>query len=323
MAMRAMKKAIVTGAGGFIGSHFVRFLKKKNYTVLGIDIKHPQYTKTSADVFVIGDLRNPVVAKKNISSAQEVYMFAADMGGMGYIDHVRAKIMHDNVLINANTLEAARRAKVVNVFFASSACVYPLEIQERSNNTGLKEEDALPAHPDTMYGWEKLYGEMFCKSYALDYGMNVHVARFHNIYGPEGAYDGGREKSIAALCRKIAQAKSGDAIEVWGDGKQTRSYCYIDDCCEGVYRLMHSSYLEPVNIGSSELVGINALIDKIARIAGKDIKKQYDLTKPQGVRGRNSDNTLIRKILHWEPKTPLDEGLKHTYQWIHDRLYEQ
>lgn len=319
----AMKKAIVTGAGGFIGSHFVNYLKKKGYIVCGIDVKKPDFSPSQADSFTIGDLREPSTAQKHITSADELYMFAANMGGMGYIDHVRAKIMHDNVLINANTLEAAREANITTIFFASSACVYPLEKQGKSKNKGLKETEAIPADPDTMYGWEKLFSEMLCKSYALDYGMKVHVARFHNVYGPEGAFDGGKEKSIAALCRKIAQAKSGDAIEVWGDGKQTRSCCYINDCCEGVFRLMQSSYLDPVNIGSSELVNINTLIDKIARIAGKKIRKEYDRTKPQGVRGRNSDNTLIRKLLAWEPKIMLENGLRSTYVWIYNQVQKQ
>lgn len=315
-----MKKAIVTGAGGFIGSHFVTYLKNKGYTVVGIDVKHPEYSPSAADKYIIGDLRNPQSAQAYIMKVDELYMFAADMGGMGYIDHVHAKLIHDNALINANTLEAARLVGVRNIFFSSSACVYPMGKQMKTKNTGLKESDAIPAEPDTMYGWEKLLSEKLCESYALDYDMQVHVARFHNVYGPDGAFDGGREKSIAALCRKIAKAKTIDTIEVWGDGKQTRSYCYIDDCCEGVWRFMQSSFLGPLNIGSSESVTINGLIDTIASIAGKTIRKRYNKAKPQGVRGRNSDNTLLRKKLKWEPKIRLDEGLRRTYAWIHDRV---
>ncbi len=315
-----MKKAIVTGAGGFIGSHYVKFLKKKGYQVVGMDLKNPEFSPTSADTFIVGDLRDAQVAKKYIQSADELYMFAADMGGMGYIDHVRANLMHDNVLINANSLDAAKEAKIPVIFYASSACVYPMEKQEDSGNTGLKEEDAIPANPDTMYGWEKLFSERMCASYAMDFRMKIHVARFHNVYGPEGAYQGGREKSIAALCRKIASASSGDEIEVWGDGKQGRSFCYIDDCCEGVYQFTQQSNLGPMNIGSSRLVTVNTLIDMIAAIAGKEVNKRYDTSKPQGVRGRNSDNTLIGKTLGWEPSTSLEDGLAKTYSWIASQL---
>lgn len=318
-----MKQAIVTGAGGFIGSHYVKYLKAKQYTVTGIDLKHPLYSPTLADVFIIGDLRSPDIAQKHITGADELYMFAADMGGMGYIDHTRGKLMHDNVLINANTLEAARIARVKNIFFASSACVYPLEKQSKTSKSGLREDDVSPANPDTMYGWEKLFSEKLCISYRLDYGMNTHVARFHNIYGAEGAYEGGREKSIAAICRKIAGATTGNNIEVWGDGKQRRSFCYIDDCCEGVYRLTQSSFHEPVNIGSEESVTIDELVDIIASIAGKIINKQYDRTKPQGVRGRNSDNTLLRKVIKWEPTTPLNKGLVLTYNWINNQIQKK
>ncbi len=315
-----MKQAVVTGAGGFIGSYFVKYLKARGYQVTGIDLKPPEFSESAADTFHLGDLRDAATARKLIQAADELYMFAADMGGMGYIDHVRANLIHNNVLINAHSLAAAKNAGIPLVFYASSACVYPMEKQVDPNNTGLKEQDAVPANPDTMYGWEKLFTEQMCASYSLDFGMKVYVGRFHNIYGPESTYDGGREKSIAALCRKIALASPDDEIEVWGDGAQGRSYCYIDDCCEGVYRFVHQPFMGPINIGSSRLVTVNELIDMIAIIAGKRIKKRYDTTKPQGVRGRNSDNTLLQKTLSWEPSVPLEKGLKDTYQWIEKQL---
>lgn len=315
-----MKKAVVTGAGGFIGAHLVTYLKQKSYTVFGIDLKKPEYSRSRADKFILGDLRNSVFAQKNITSADELYMFAADMGGVGYIHSVHAKIARNNILINTNCLDAARRNGINTVFFASSACVYPVSKQQDPNSAGLKETDVLPAEPDSMYAWEKLFTEQLCLAYSKDFHLDIHVARFHNVYGPEGTYTGGREKSPAALCRKISLAKSGDAIEIWGDGKQTRSYCYIDDCCEGIYRLMQSSYLDPVNIGSTELISINGLADVIASIAHKKIKKVNNKDKPQGVRGRNSDNTKIRKMLHWEPTTSLADGLRHTYVWIEKEI---
>jgi nucleoside-diphosphate-sugar epimerase len=228
--------------------------------------------------------------------------------------------MHDNVLINTHMLEAARVHGVKRYFYSSSACVYATYKQETPDVEGLKESDAYPADPDNEYGWEKLYTERLCLNYAKDYGMVTRIARFHNIYGPLGTFDGGREKSPAAICRKIAFAKDGGTIEIWGDGLQTRSYCYVDDCVEGVYRLTHSDFGEPLNIGSEEKVSINALVDMVASIAGKKIQRKHDLTKPQGVRGRNSENTLIRKVLRWEPKTPLQKGMEKTYRWIESEI---
>lgn len=315
-----MKKAIVTGAGGFIGSHFVRYLKRKGYIVQGIDRKRSAFSKTAADELKLIDLRDAKAARRAIRNADELYMFAANTGGIGYIETVHAPIMHDDVLINAHSLESAHKAGISKTFFASSACIYPLSKQTQSRNPGLKESGAYPADPEGGYGWEKLFSENMCLAYAQDFGMQVRIARFHNVYGPEGVFKGGREKSPAAICRKVAMAKSGDTIEVWGDGRQARSYCYIDDCCEGVFRLMQSDYAFPINIGSTEMTTINQLVDIVAKIAGKKIRKRYNLTKPQGVRGRNSDNALIKKVLKWEPSISIREGIRRTYEWINTQV---
>ena len=317
------KRALVTGAGGFIGHHMVKFLKQKGYYVRGVDIKKPEFEKSEADEFVLLDLRDTKNAKKAVVGMQEVYNFAANMGGVGYIDHVHAEILHDNVLINTHMLEHAVKEKVQRFFFSSSACVYPQGKQLGTVNKGLREADAFPADPDTVYGWEKLTAEQLCLSYAEDYGLETRIARFHNIYGPLGTWRGGREKSPAAICRKIAEAHNEDTIEIWGDGKQTRSYCYIDDCVEGVYALMQSDIAAPLNIGSDRLVSINDVIHIVETIAGKKIHVQYDTTKPQGVRGRNADITMAKKQLHWQPKISLEKGLERTYQWIEKQITEQ
>lgn len=311
-----MKKAVVTGAGGFIGHHMVKYLKKKNYFVRGVDIKKPEYEKTSADEFLLLDLRNYKNAEKATKGMDIVFNFAANMGGIGFIETVHAEIMHDNVLINTHMLEASLKNKIERFFFSSSACIYPTYMQKGTKNLGLKESDAYPADPDNEYGWEKLFTERLCDDYYRDYGLETRVARFHNIFGPNGTWQGGREKSPAAICRKVALAKDKDKIEVWGDGKQGRSYCFVEDCVEGVYRLTMSDIRHPLNIGSDRLVSINQLIDIVASFDGKKISKKYDLTKPQGVRGRNSDNTLLKKLLKWEPSTSLEEGLNITYEWI-------
>jgi len=313
---KTKKTAIVTGAGGFIGSHLVKYLKAKNYFVKGIDIKYPEFSKTEADEFVIADLRDSASTRKAITKVDELYMLAADMGGMGFISCHGAQIVHNNAIINLNTLEVAKDRAIKKIFFASSACVYPEEKQLSTSNLVLKETDAYPANPDTDYGWEKLFIEKSAAAYARDYNLEMRIARFHNIYGPEGTYDGGREKAPAAICRKVAQAQKKDDIEVWGDGKQSRSYCFIEDCCEGIYRLMQSDCDQVLNIGSDRLVSVDELVEIVAKIAGKDISKDYDLTKPQGVRGRNSDNTLLKEKLDWEPVISLEDGLKKTYDWI-------
>ncbi len=314
------KHVLVTGAGGFIGGHLVEFLVQKGYWVRGVDIKQPEFRKSSANEYRILDLRIWENCRKAVEGIEEVYSLAANMGGIGFITQTRAEVMRDNVLINTHMLEAARLVGVKKYFFSSSACVYATYKQKDTDNAGLKEGDAYPADPDNEYGWEKLFTERLCKNYYLDYGLETRVARFHNMYGPYGTYDGGREKSPAAICRKVATAKNGESIEIWGDGKQTRSYCYISDTLEGIHRLMQTDYREPVNIGTTRLVTINELADIIISLSGKKLTKTYDPNKPQGVRGRNSDNTLLKKVLGWEPKTTLEKGLEITYRWIEQEV---
>ena len=314
------KKILVTGAGGFIGHHLVSYLKSRHYWVRGVDIKWSEYEKSQADEFELLDLRRWSDCLQAARGVDEVYNLAADMGGIGFIEAHKAEIMHNNTLINIHMLEAARLNGVKKFLFTSSACVYPGYKQNKPDVTPLREEDAYPADAEDGYGWEKLFVERQCRHYREDYGLHTYVVRFHNIFGPLGTYDGGREKSPAAICRKIALAKDVDEIEVWGDGEQTRSYCYVSDCVEGIYRLMQSDFYDPINLGQDRMVTINELVDMVAHIAGKTITKRHDLKKPQGVRGRNADLTLMKKTLGWEPEVSLEEGLARTYTWIQQQL---
>ena len=340
------KTALVLGAGGFIGSHMVRRLKKEGYWVRGVDVKYPEYSQTQADEFVKGDLTDQVftekvvqfggygnnfhklISKKYLESFDEIYQFAADMGGAGYIftgDH-DADVMNNSATINLNVLRSVKNLNdkigknKTKIFYSSSACAYPEHIQLDPNNPGLKEEDAYPAAPDSEYGWEKLFSERLYFAYYRNYGIPVRVARYHNIFGPEGTWKGGREKSPAAICRKVAELPAtGGEVEIWGDGEQTRSFLYVDECVEATYRLVQSDFMGPVNIGSEEMVTINQLADITAKVANKTITKNH-VDGPLGVRGRNSNNNLIRENLQWDYSMTLEDGISRTYEWINQQL---
>lgn len=319
-----MSRVLVTGAGGFIGHHLVKYLVGRGQHVRGVDLKRPEFEPTKAQEFLQLDLRRMDHALIALQGVDFVYALAANMGGIGFIETHKAEIVRDNTLITLNTLEAARMMGVKRLFFASSACVYPGYLQNTPDlDAPLREGNAYPADPEDGYGWEKLYAERLCRHYREDFRLETRVARFHNIYGPLGTYDGGREKSPAAICRKVALAPDGGVIDVWGDGEQTRSYCFVSDCVEGILRLMDSDYPHPLNIGRDDMVSINQLVDTVATIAGKTIRKQYDLTKPTGVRGRNSDNSLCHEVLKWEPTTDLETGLTATYKWIWGQLRDR
>ncbi|HUP19950.1 MAG TPA: NAD-dependent epimerase/dehydratase family protein [Gemmatimonadota bacterium] len=317
------RAALVTGAGGFIGHHLVKYLKEKGYRVRGVDVKRPEFGETAADEFLQLDLRRWESCLEATAGMEEVYSLAADMGGMGFISKYHAQILHNNILISTHTLDAARENGVKRFFFSSSACVYPEYRQTEAEVAPLKEEDAYPAQPQDAYGWEKLVTERLCGHYREEFGLESRVARFHNIFGPEGTWRGGREKAPAALCRKVAYAKltGDDEIEIWGDGEQTRSFCYVDDCVEGIWRLTQSDHVEPLNLGSDRMVTINELADIVAEIAGVEVRRRH-IPGPMGVRGRNSDNALLRETLGWEPAMSLEEGLSRTYEWIEARVAE-
>lgn len=317
-----MKKALVCGAGGFIGGHLVNRLKSEGYWVRGVDIKNHEYGHNNADEFVLGDLCDPRVCEEVVKGGiDEVYQLAADMGGAGYIftgDH-DAVVMHNSALCNLNMLEAAHKAGVGKIFYSSSACMYPEYNQLDPDNPKCSEDSAYPAAPDSEYGWEKLFSERLYLSYYRNYGMQVRVARFHNIFGPQGTWTGGREKAPAAMCRKAAETPDGGTIEVWGDGKQTRSFLYVEECLEAVRRLMESDFTGPVNIGSEEMISINDFAKMAIDISGKNLQIK-NIPGPQGVRGRNSDNRLIEEKLGWSPKMPLREGMERTYKWIAEQV---
>ena len=320
-----MKKALVCGGGGFIGGHLINRLKSEGYWVRGVDIKENEYGNNNADEFIIGDLRDPNVADKVVTSdLDEIYQLAADMGGAGFVftGTNDAAIMHNSVLCNLNMLDAAKNKGIRRIFYSSSACIYPEYNQMDADNPTCSEASAYPAAPDSEYGWEKLFSERLFLTYQKNHGIDVRIARFHNIFGPQGTWDGGREKAPAAVCRKVASAQDGDAIEIWGDGKQTRSFLIVNECVEGIRRLMNSDFSGPVNIGSEEMISLNDFAKMVIEISGKNLTIN-NIPGPLGVRGRNSDNQLIQEKLGWAPSIPLRKGVEKTYAWIFEQVQQR
>lgn len=317
-----MKRVLVCGAGGFIGSHLVKALRSEGHWVRGVDLKFPRFAETLADDFVVGDLRDQSLVREVVDQRfDEVYQLAADMGGAGYIftGENDANVMHNSATINLNIADSCHKRNIRRIFYSSSACMYPEYNQRDPSNPKCAEDTAYPAAPDSEYGWEKLFSERLFLAYARNYGMEARIARYHNIFGPEGSWNDGKEKAPAAICRKVATARNGGDIEIWGDGEQTRSFLYIDECLEGTMRLTRSEKTGPFNIGSEEMVSINQLVDMVCDIAGKTLDKVH-IDGPTGVRGRNSDNALIQKEIGWAPSHPLREGLERTYAWIEQQV---